>query len=250
MKTYFKTVILFSLWTHAHFGISQSVEIKNIELSEGKVEIAFNLNDSIVGRYYTVRLYSSEDNFLNPLTELSGDVGMEVPPGAYKKVIWHAQKELGSSYNGKIGLELRARVYVPFINVDDFKDIKTMTRHRRQSITWSGGRSSNILNFNLYRKEDKITTFSNIANVGHHDLELPAHIKPGKGYYFLISDIKNKDEVVRTSEFRIKRKVPLLLKVVPVFGIAGAATLINPSSHGGGGSIPDPILPSDPNLTP
>lgn len=225
-------------------AFAQSVDVRNIELSEGTVNITYNLNDSIVGRYYTVRLYSSEDNFLNPLVEISGDVGMEVSPGHGRVLTWHAQDELGSSYDGKLSLELRARVYIPFINVDSFDDIKTLTRRRKENLTWSGGRSNNILNFNLYRGEEKVTTLSNIANVGHYELELPVHIKPGKGYYFLISDIKNKDEVVRTSQFRVKRKVPLLFKVLPAFAIAGASTLLAPEV-GGSTEIPDPILPPE-----
>ena len=228
-------------------GFSQSVFIDNIAVSNGKVNIKYHLNDSVVGRYYTVRLYSSQDNFLNPLNELSGEVGMEIAPGPNRVLSWDAEKELGSSFNGEISLELRARVYIPFINVDDFEDVKTLTRRRKENLTWTGGRPSNILNFNLYRGEEKVTTFSNIANVGHYELELPIHIKPGKGYYFLISDIKNKDEVVRTSEFKIKRKVPLLIQALPVVALAGAATLVAPSDGVGevDNSIPDPILPSE-----
>ena len=244
MKTYLKIVIVCVLCGLASVGVAQTITIKNIALEDGNVVVKYDLLDSIHGRFYTVRLYSSQDDFLNPLKELSGDYGMETSPGSNKQLVWHARNELGSSFDDDVALELRARIYIPFINVDDFNDIRTLTRSRKHSITWSGGRPSNILNFNLYRGDEKITTFSNIANVGHHDLELPPHIKPGKGYYFLISDIKNKDEVVRTSEFKIKRKVPLLLKIVPVVGIASAATVISPSNSGGG-SIPDPILPSE-----
>ena len=224
---------------------SQTVEIENIAIRDGKVSIKYNLLDSIQGRHYTVRLYSSRDEFLNPLNELSGDHGMEILPGSRKTIEWNARQELGSGFNGDVALELRARVYIPFINVDDFDDIKTLTRHRKYSLTWSGGRPSNILNFNLYRDDEKITTFSNIANVGHHDLEIPAHIKPGKGYYFLISDIKNKDEVVKTNEFKVRRKIPLALKVLPVFLIGGAFSTVDSGGGLSDSTLPDPVLPSE-----
>ncbi len=236
--------LFFVMVALSSFG--QTVEIKNIALDQGDVFIRYDLLDSIHGRYYTVRIYSSRDDFLNPLIELSGDHGMEISPGSDKTLVWHAKNEFGSGFKEDVGLELRARVYIPFINVDDFNDIKTLTRHRKHSLTWSGGRPSNILNFNLYRGEEKVTTFSNIANVGHTDLELPAHVKPGKGYYFLISDIKNKDEVVKTSPFKIRRKVPLAAKIFPAFLLGGAATMLD----SGGGistdpSLPDPVLPSE-----
>lgn len=223
---------------------SQTIEIKNIAIEDGNIFIRYDLMDSIHGRFYTVRLYSSRDDFLNPLNKLSGDAGMEISPGSGKLLVWDGKEELGEDFNGNVAIEIRARVYVPFINVDHFKDIKTLTRHRKHSITWTGGRQSNILNFNLYRGENKITTFSNIANVGHHDLEIPAHIKPGKGYYFVISDIKNKDEVVRTSEFKVARKIPLALKAIPGVLVASAAMMLSGSDAGGGNSLPDPITPA------
>ena len=205
---------------------SQTVEIVNIGIDDGKVNMLFNIVDTLVGRYYTVRVYSSKDNYLNPLKELSGDVGMEVSPGFGKEIVWDAAKELGSSYDGELSLEIRARVYIPFINVDSFSDIETITRKRKRNITWTGGRASNVLNFDLYREDEKIITFSNVANVGHYLLELPVHTKPGKGYYFIISDSKNKDEVVRTSEFKVKRKTPLLLKKIPILSLGLAAYIL------------------------
>lgn len=239
----FGIVVIFKQNTEA-----QSVKITNIEFTDNQVHVTYDLEDSIVGRYYSIRLYSSEDNFLNPLEQGIGEIGMEIKPGSNKKITWDAKKELGSSFNGKVALELRGRVFVPFINMEGFEDIQTMKRKRDYNIIWTGGRPQNILNFNLYKGEQKVQTFANIANVGHYKMQLPAHTKPGKDYRFVIADTKNKDEVVRTAEFRVKRKVPLVLKIVPAAILSGAIIYFagqSPSSSAPTEfSIPDPILPN------
>lgn len=253
MKQLFKRIFPISIWLvlgliTGYKAQSQQVEITNIEYTDNKVEVTYNLLDSIVGRYYTIRLYSSKDNFLNPLEKVSGEVGMEIKPGSTKKITWDASHELGSSFKGKVALELRGRVFVPFINMEGFEDIQVMKRKRDYNIIWTGGRPQNILNFNLYKGEQKVQTFANIANVGHYKLQLPAHTKPGKDYRFVIADTKNKDEVVRTGQFRIKRKVPLIIKIVPAAIVAGAIVYFSGQSSASAGSpeftIPDPILPN------
>ena len=184
-----------------------------VEYNDNKVLIHYNLTDTIAGRSYIVRVYSSTDNYLNPLRDISGDVGFEINPGLNKKIVWDPVAELGDSFDGKVALKIRARVFIPFITFGSVEEYKTFTRGRSYDITWSGGTAQNILNFDLYHGETKIASFPNIANVGHYKLTLPLTAKPRQGYRFKISDSKNKDEVVNTGQFGIKRKIPLSLKL-------------------------------------
>lgn len=112
-------------------------------------------------------------------------------------------------------MEIRGRIYIPFVRLNGSYQTNT---------------EQNILNFDLYRDEQKITSFPNIANVGHHAFTLPTSVKPGKGYSFRIIDTKNRDQIVNTKSFVVKRKVPLLLKVVPFVAIGVViATLPKPT---------------------
>src|SRR5262245_39509252 len=72
---------------------AQDVFIKRIELENEFVTLFYELKDTVRDRYYTVNLYSSRDNFLNPLQKLQGDVGIEVPPGVDRKIIVNARDE-------------------------------------------------------------------------------------------------------------------------------------------------------------
>ena len=119
---------------------------------------------------------------------------------------------------------------------------KTFKRLRPTEITWTGGTQQNILNFDLYKGEDKITSFPNIANVGHYTMTIPTTVKPGKGYKFKITDTKNKDQIVYSASFGVTRKIPLILKILPV-GLLGAAGYLAASGNKGPSNTPDPLKP-------
>jgi len=221
---------------------AQDFIINKIERTGSDVVIHYDLLDSITNRSYTINVYASTDNYINPLAEVSGDIGLEIKPGGNRKITWNAQKELGDDFNGTLSLEVRGRIYIPFVRLDGFDDFKIFKRNKDYKITWTGGRGNQVLNFNLYKGDEKITVFPNVANVGEYNLKFE-QVKPGKGYYFKIEDNRNKDDVVLTETFFIKRKVPLLLKVVPLLAIGFVLSTLSSDGDGGDNSIPDPISP-------
>ncbi len=224
---------------------AQDLRINNIRFENNQVSIQYEILDTLLTRQYTVRAYSSRDNFLNPLKQVNGAIGHEIFPGAERTMIWDAQEELGADFDGSVAVELRARVYVPFIQIPWFDDVEVLKKKRTYSITWAGGRSGNVLHFDLYNsKKEKVATFANVANVGHYDLTIPADVKPGKGYRFKIRDSKNEDEIVFTEYFNIKRKVPLALLFIPVAAASTAAYSLINQSENTPGEIQDPIEPS------
>jgi len=223
---------------------AQQFTIKRIELADQKVIIHYDLADTVRSRAYSISVYRSNDNFLNPLQFASGDVGLEVKPGNNKKISWDAKSELGESFNGSVALEIRGKLYIPFVRFGGFDEYKAIKRLKPYDITWSGGTSQNILNFDLYKGDKKVLTIPNIANVGHYKLTLPKDVKPGKDYRFRISDTKNKDEVVYTGMFIVKRKTPLLVKILPVVAV-GAGVVLLGGGGDGPGNIPDPPDPGN-----
>lgn len=215
-----KKLILFPLLLFCAFRLwGQEIDIKQVYVKEGKVHLIYDLHDQDDNRSYQVRLYSSQDNFISPLNKVKGDVGMEVSPGKNKEVIWNAREEFDENQNSPLSFELRGRVYVPFVRLNDFNEYKIMKRSKEYEVTWTGGRSTNILTIDLYKGDQKVASFPNIANAGHYTLELPKDIKPGKNYRMKISDKNNKDEIVFSDFFTVKRKIPLVFQIVP--GLVG-----------------------------
>ncbi|MFM8349175.1 MAG: hypothetical protein ACKOAR_14125 [Bacteroidota bacterium] len=217
---------------------AQQFVIDRMEQAGDDLIIHYNLSDSVSGRSYTVNLYSSTDSYINPLTKVTGDLGLEVKPGGNRQIIWHAREELGATFRGAVSLEVRGKVYIPFVKMDGLKDYRRFKLRKTYRITWTGGRENQVLNFDLYKGERKVSTFDNIANVGRYDLRFD-NVKPGRGYRFRISDVRNKDELVITDTFALRRKVPLLLKMVPLAAIA----LVWPKP--GEEPIADPVKPGN-----
>jgi hypothetical protein len=217
---------------------AQEFSISKVELAGNNVVVYYDLVDS-VARVYSIMLYASTDSYASPLKEVTGDVGLEVPPGRLRKITWNAQKELGATFKGELNVEVRGKVYIPFVKLDGF-DFKTFKRGKSYKIIWTGGRGNSVLNFDLYRGEEKVTTYPNVANVGHYDMAI-GKIKPGT-YKLRISDAKNKDDVVYSSSFKVKRKIPLLLTAAAAAGVVAGIVVLWPDTEE---EIPDPITPND-----
>ena len=219
---------------------AQVFSIHRLEVAGNKVNIFYDLVDTISSRSYTIALFSSADNFISAQQKVKGDLGLEVKPGYNRKIVWDAKEELGIEFNGPINLEVRGRLYIPFIQLDGLN--KTFKRLTPTEITWTGGTEQNILNFDLYDGDEKITSFPNIANVGHYKLTIPSSVKPGKTYRLRITDSRNKDQVVFSQPLKIIRRLPLSLKIVPIV-LIGVGSLFALSGHASVQTIPDPITP-------
>jgi hypothetical protein len=217
---------------------AQQLKVKRMELSGDNIILHFSLLDSLAGRTYSISLYSSRDNFVNPLVHVSGDTGMDIKPGVERKVMWNAKQELGASFDDKIAIELRAKVYIPFLRFDSFTKIK---RGKPTQVTWRGGTPQHVLNFELWRKGERVSTIPNVPNAGHTQLVIPSSVKRGKGYTFRIVESKNKDLAIQTMPFVLKPKVPFLVKALPFLAIGGvlASGILTPDKPND--NIVDPI---------
>lgn len=207
---------------------SQEIEILNIQLRNGEVEIRYNLLDTRVDRTYAINLYTSKDNFIQPVENVSGDVGVDIAVGTNKKLLWNARKEFGEDFDEDISLELKGNYYVPFITMTGIKEGREFKRGKSYDLVWSGGRGDNILLFQLYKNGNIIKDFEERANTGNTKFTIPRDISPGDHYQLKISDANNSDEVVFTEEFVVKRKYPLFMQIgAGVIAGVGIYALIN-----------------------
>lgn len=232
--------MLAGLWvTTAAFA--QRFDIRGVELEGERVNIYYDLVDPNPANTYTVSLFSSKDNFISALGKVSGDIGLEVRPGNNKKVTWSAKEELGPDFEGKVSIEVRGRIYIPFIKLDALQ--KSFKRGKPTEISWTGGSSQNVLNFELYKGSEKIESYPPVPNVKHSAFSISPSVKPGQGYHFRISDNKNKDDVVLSPEFSVSRKVPLGIKAASGAALAAVIYIIIDSMKDKNNDIPDPLSP-------
>jgi len=237
-----KALLLIILMSVATVVAGQEVNITQVELqASGDVVVTYNLKDERLDRKYSLYLYTSADNYIQPLAKVTGDVGVDLSVGENKKLTWHAKEELGATFKGGVGLEVKGGIYVPFVTLDSFDDYKTFKRGKPYDVTWTGGRGDNVLNFELYDGDNKVKVFEERPNVGNTIIIIPRDVKPGR-YKFKISDSRNKDEVVYTMEFQVKRKIPLLLQVGLVAAVVGGTAYLIASGPDEESKIGEPPL--------
>ena len=229
---------------------AQKVTINKVDLQGEQIIVYYDLEDANTNHEYLLSLYSSNDNYSNPLKNVTGDVGGEVKPGANKKIIWNIRQEYGG-YKGRIALEIRGRVYTPFVKLENFSVSKAYKRGKTYNIGWKAG-STNPIHIELYKGSLRLDGAMNHPNNGIYTLNIPAKSKPGNDYRLKISDSRNNDEVIYTPYFKVAPKVPTAAKILGGLvivggGIAAAGLAGGGSDDGGttGGTIPDPPLPPD-----
>ncbi len=241
-----KLIPFFVLAATAVYG--QKASIKKVELAGEKIIVHYDLEDSNPANEYQINLYASQSNYATALTKVKGDVGNEVKAGSNKKIEWNIREELGP-YKGKLALEIRGIMFIPIAKINNISEGDKYKRGKSHSINWKPG-NSNPVNIELLKNGQPISSQLNQPNNGAYSLYVPPHTAIGKDYRLRITDTKSSDNVTTSQPFAITRKVPLLLKVVPILAIGGVVAALG-GSGGGGGTTPPPDsqipLPGLPN---
>jgi len=224
-------------------GLAQDFKIKKLEQVGDNINLYYDLIDSVENsrRSYSISLYSSRDSYTSPLTKVTGDVGQIVKPGGNRKITWNAKEELGADFEGKVGLEVRGKEFIPFLKIDGFNAKKAWKRGVKEDVTWSGGRANSLINFELYKNGKFVSApHTSIAtSLGKYSILIPKNAKPGSGYSFRIADSKNKEEYIFTDEFTIHRKIPLAAKAIAFVGVGAAVYFLMQGDTNN--DIPDPL---------
>lgn len=226
------------------YTFGQEIQITNIQMKGEDISVTYNLIDERIDRSYSIHLYNSQDNFIEPVKLVKGDVGVDISVGPNKTITWKAKEELGADFTGGMKLEIKGQIYVPFVELDGIEENMIIKRGQPTDLVWFGGRGDNILNVELYRGDQLIKSFEELPNTGSASLTIPTNVPPGEGYLFRISDSRNRDEVVFSNQFIIQRKIPLLPKIgAGTFLTIGGYLLIKSLIPENVPDIPEPPTP-------
>ena len=214
-----KTAIL--LLTFCFFGTYISgQQISNIsasQLNENTIRVNYSLEGEVPGQLYKVDLYCSTDNFNLPLEYVDGYVGENVEAGINNFIDWDLSKEL-VAYEGSLNFEVRAELtFTPISMI--FPDKTNLSRGKQHLITWKGTNRNENVDIQLLRDGRKIGTIANTTNDGQYAWNIPSSTKPGKGYSVKVSSTSS-SQTDTGSEFSIRRKIPLLVKLIPIAVLA------------------------------
>lgn len=207
-----------------------------MELVNDQLVVHYEIDDSNFNNEYLVSLYTSKDNYSAPVTKVSGDVGQEVKPGE-RQITWAIREEYGD-YKGPLAVELRASVYIPFVRLKTFLTPKGYSRGKAYPLDWRPG-NTNPVHIELFRQDQRLQGELNHPNNGSYSLNFASRLKPGKGYRIKMTDSKHADDFIYTQKFKVRRKFPLLLKVLPILAGGYFATQLI-SGGGDENSLPNP----------
>lgn len=225
---------------------AQNASIKKVELAGEKIIVHYDLEDSNPGHEYQINLYTSQNNFATALTKVKGDVGSEIKPGSNKKIEWRIMEELGP-FKGKLSLEIRGTMFIPVAKISNISEGDKFKRGKNHTLSWRPG-NNNAVNIELLKNGNVISSQLNQPNNGTHAFFIPANAAVGKDYSLRITDSRDPQNNITSQPFAVTRKVPLLLKVIPILAVGGVAAVVAGSGGGeggggGNGTVDDGTIP-------
>jgi hypothetical protein len=239
-------------------GLSLSLPAQKIEnvtaaSSEEQIIITYDLIGAQPGQEFRIQMYSSVDNFGAAVLKVTGDIGNRIPAGTQRRIVWNSKEEL-NNFKGEVTLEVRGEALASLVPQVE-KPVTTSssispysikspwsTSHKRGkalTIIWSGGTPVDNVSLELLKESVPQQKLTDTKNNGNYQWEVPSKMKTGNYQVKL----KGPNGETTSTAFRIKPKVPLILKLLPV---AGVGYLVVKLLSGGGGDdeLPEPPEPN------
>jgi len=128
-------------------------------------------------------------------------------------------------------------------------DVSERSSYKRGStleMAWVGGTPTDKLNVELLRDtvvQQRIA--ENLINSQKFSWSIPMNIRPGDNYVVRVTKADSAEIISMTQPFIIKRKIPLLLKLIPLVAVGAVFVVVatgseNPTSD----DLPTPIKPN------
>jgi hypothetical protein len=223
---------------------SRAQRITNVQaqLVGDYVSIQYDLAGEIPGQVFEVSLYSSQNEFSQPLKQVRGAVGPDITPGREKAIEWGAQKEL-TRFTGEVTFEVRANLTFSPIAIGYPQVESVFRRGHAYKLQWKGGLAGEKLRLELIRDGFPNQVIDNVANTGTYSWRVAEETPIAENYRLKITAQSNNVLNTKTSDlFAIKRRIPLVAKFIPA-GILVGAVGFWAASQLGGPDTEDPILP-------
>jgi len=230
------------LLTTINYCFSQKLENLITEVQEGKVIIRYDLIDNDPENKYDIQLYSSDNNYRSALALVTGDIGPEITSGKDKIITWDAKGEL-KRYNGNITFEIRVELNGGKISFNNPLSETTFKRGFPYQIKWHGGKLNPDFEIQLYKNNVMQKSLGKSEGKKSFTWSIPVKNKPGNYQIKLLDETTT---VATSYDFKISRKVPLVLKIAPVLLVGAIAGVLATRVSGGEKPTENNNLPDAP----
>ena len=222
---------------------AQTIENIRSQLQGNQLIILYDLVGA-AENIHKIELYISINDFSNPAVLVEGDVGEYVLTGKNKQITWKAREEVGS-FKGDLRWEVRGEIMPSFMQFSNIKEGQKIRRGKSFVIKWEKPSNIEKINVELFKINTVVRDLGQTDNTGTFEWKIPPNVDTGSDYRLrAISGGK----VAFSSDFRISPKIPLLIKLSPVFIGAIVGVIVLAGGESGGGTqeivINDPIKPN------
>lgn len=224
-----------------HLALGQSPDNIEKTIKGDTVTLTYDLNSHDENINYEIRLYGIAGNNRQRLFRVDGDVGRYVRGGLDKKITWVHNVELLRYKMKEISFDIQFSFLDPVVSVSypEYKSI--LKREKTYQIKWLGGERVKL---ELMHGRTSMLTLGDAKNKGSFDWKVASTIRPGKNYRIKVASESNPDLYVLSKPFKIKRKIPLGLKIIPFIGVAAAVLIATDNSSDNSTELPEPINPN------
>jgi hypothetical protein len=209
--------------------VAQKIENVKATINGDDIIITYDLSGK-EGQEFKINLYASNSNFSKPIIKASGDIGSKIAPGKDKRVVWNAKNEI-PDYKGDLVIEVRGEAGVVSSSVRPLSFLSPsgggVKRGKMMNISWSGGTPSESIELNLLKDGAVAQKISDQSNNGVYSWQVPKGTEKGTYQLKLTGSASGN---VTSSNFKIKPKVSLLVKILPaaIVGTIVFLTLTDP----------------------
>jgi hypothetical protein len=227
-------------------GNSQTITNIKTTFDGEKVIIVYDLSGVQPTDKFKVSIFSSHDSYSRPLSLVTGDVGETVSSGKGNRVIWDAKNTLSPTFDDDIIIKIKAgKAVLGGLSRLTMKPLASSTYKRKKKIDmqWMGGKPDDKINIYLYKGDQvKLRVAEKVDNKQTYSWQMPGSVKKGKNYTVKIANANEPTETSDSQTFRVKPKVPFIVKMLPLIG-GGIYALISSLGGGDPGETPDSMLP-------
>jgi hypothetical protein len=200
----------------------QKIENVRASFADGKAVILYDLTAIKPDQKFEIQIFGSHNNYAVALTRVSGDVGKDVSGGLSKRIEWNAAEELGT-FSGDIVFRVRGQLIIAPLAITNPTLNSSYRRGKTAELAWTGGVPTQQTKLEIMQDGKVLQALPSVSNTGSYTWEIPSDF--AKGTYTL--RVSTGSEQKESSPFKVKAKVPLLLKLSPII-LAGIVIAVLP----------------------
>lgn len=226
---------------------AQEVQNVKIDFKEGIISLTFDLSpQKSLRERYNLEITSSKDNYTNPVPVLNNSTENIEPKKGLQYQI-DALKNF-EGFRGDLNFKIKAVFAYSLLEFITPSEIASLKKGKSLQLSWIGGLENDKYSLELYKQGAKVSTLQSMLTRKVTSWDMAKDTKAGSGYMIKVVSEKNKQLSAFTQSFKIKRKIPIVIKILP-FAIAGGvfAIISGKSSEGTTTKTDLPGLPDPPN---